>query len=237
MTIDTVVIPAAGKGTRVASKTKGTCKEMLPYNGLPLIEHAIIEAAKAGFTRIIVVSHISKKSLNQFLTSYPKVEVIYQDDPRGLGDAILRAKDHIKSEYFAVLLPDVILAKPVFPDLLDLTSKHRAPTFAVTALPKELVSYSGIIAPVRLKPLYGRITGIVEKPDMDQAPSNLGIIGRYILDKGIFDRLDKVSLTMDSTNQGSLPSELQLTPSIRIDSMYYLYENKVWDGGNPLNYE
>ncbi len=179
--LKTVVIPAAGLGTRVKSISKYSSKEMLLYNDLPLIEHAIYEAARAGFTRVLVVSSKTKKDLNQYLTQFPRVEVVMQPEPLGLGHAVLCTRSVVKDPYFGIILPDGVPFGDVLPQLLDLHNQFKSPGLAVMPVTKEMVSYYGIIDPVRLKPLYGRIKGIIEKPDMDAAPSNLGIIGRVSL--------------------------------------------------------
>jgi UTP--glucose-1-phosphate uridylyltransferase len=119
--------------------------------------------------------------------------------------------------------------------MLDkLNSQHNCPIFAVKAIPKEQVSSHGIIDPVSLKPtngvVCGRVKAIVEKPDFDQAPSNLGIIGRYILDKDIFTRLYQAQDTIGD-------KELGLTEYIRPDSMYYKYDGVLFDGGSPKSYD
>lgn len=226
---EVVVIPGAGRGTRVKNLSKDSCKEMLLYNDLPLIEHAIYEAAKAGFKRIVVVTHKSKNQLNQFLSQFPKVELVYQEGALGLGHAVLCTRSVIKDSSFAILLPDGVPSKNVFSELVKVTEQHNAPGVAVMSIPKELVSNYGIIDPVRLKPTHGRIKGIVEKPDMDVASSNLGIIGRYIVDQGIFTRLELARAYEDQ--------ELELTPYLRPDSVYWLYEGKFWDGGDVKSYE
>lgn len=232
-TINTVVIPAAGLGTRVKSLTKGGSKEMLHYKGIPLIDHALIESVHAGFENIIVVSSHKKKDLNKHLATYSKIKVIYQMSPIGLGHSICVASDLIENPYFAVLLPDVVLSESIFPSITRLNAQYDVSTLAVAPIPVDMVSYSGIIDPVRLKPTYGKVKGFVEKPDVDKAPSNLAIIGRYILDKGIFNRLDDKKLSKLAHNDYS---ELQLTDSLNKNSMYYMYPGRIFDGGDVNSY-
>lgn len=202
------LIPAAGKGTRVAHLTNGGSKEMLIYAGKPLIAHAIAELKAAGVKEIIVVSHPTKKDLNQYLFNQEDVTTLYQFLQQGLGDAIRSARP-LRSGPFVVLLPDVVdLAYEATKDLLShnkfgLITQNVSPT---------LVHNYGVVEAYP----DGRISRLIEKPEEGETTSTQAIMGRYYLPPAIVDLLSRQKATKNN--------EVQLTDALRAyTEIYRLY--------------
>ncbi len=234
--ISTVVIPAAGQGTRLLPLTKSTPKELLNVYDRPALQFAIDEAIALGVDRIVVVMHPDKPAIRDYLTPDPAAiaalraqgkavlgdvlegiavpdgtEVVFVDQhqPRGLGHAILCAEQLVLPGPFAVILPDdLILDTPCLPEMAAQYSDGHM-IAAMEVLPEETASY-GIFGLSR--PSIGRcqqVSGMVEKPAAGRAPSRLAAVGRYVLDPSIFD-------TLKTTPQGT-GGEIQLTDAINRD--------------------
>lgn len=258
MPIRKAVIPVAGWGTRFLPVTKAVPKELLPIIDRPVIQFAIDEAAAAGITQVILVTSESKRSiegyferapgleaflerrgdarrLQQVKALQPSVEIraVVQQEQLGLGHAVLTARALVGDEPFAVLLPDDVIeaSTPAIGQLIKLHEQRRCSVLAVQPVAREEVERYGVIAGDRVAPGTYRVTRVVEKPRPGEAPSDLAIIGRYILTPEIFRRLERV--------QPGAIGEIQLTDGIAAlleeqEVCAYEYEGKLHDAGTPL---
>ena len=230
------VIPAAGLGTRFLPATKALAKEMLPIVDKPTIQFIVEEALASGIEDILVVTGKSKRSIEDHFDSNFELEYnlkekgkddllklvdestgirlhfIRQSHPRGLGDAVLQAKAFVGNEPFVVLLGDDLMdingtKTPLTKQLIDDYEATHASTIAVMPVPHEEVSAYGVIAPQGegVNGLYS-VETFVEKPNPEDAPSDLAIIGRYLLTPEIFDLLEK--------QEPGAGNEIQLTDAI-----------------------
>ena len=212
------VVPVAGMGTRLLPLTKSQPKEMLPVVDKPAIQYVVEEAIAAGIESILMVTGRSKRAiedyfdhsveLEQDLEAHGKLEelavirrisnlvqvyYVRQKMPRGLGDAILQARAYVDGEEFAVLLADDIIEAPV-PCLVQMQQVARrfpGMVVAVMQVPREETGSYGIIEGTAVAPGIWEVSGLVEKPDPAQAPTNLAIVGRYILAPGIFEAIEQ----------------------------------------------
>ena len=227
------IIPAAGLGTRFLPATKALAKEMLPIVDKPTIQFIVEEARKSGIEDIVVVDGKSKRSIEDHFDSNPELEnnlaeknkqemfkmvqettdinlyFIRQSHPRGLGDAVLTAKAFIGDEPFVVMLGDDLMEDkvPLTRQLMESYKETGASTLAVMKVPHEETEKYGVINPIeQVKPGLYNVSNFVEKPDPDEAPSDLAIIGRYLLTPEIFDVLERTPM-----GKGG---ELQLTDAI-----------------------
>jgi UTP--glucose-1-phosphate uridylyltransferase len=259
------VLPAAGLGTRFLPATKAQPKEMLPVVDKPLIQYSVEECVGSGIENIIIVTGRGKNAIEDHFDTSPELERFLeskgdqhradmvrhisnmvrfsytrQKDPRGLGDAVLTARELVGDEPFAVLLGDVILdgPEPGTRPLIELYEQTGLGAIAVEAVPRERVHLYGI---VDAQPAPGtkwgerllRIRDLVEKPSADKAPSNLAVTGRYVLPPEVFDYLE-------NTSPGS-GGEIQLTDALRQlareKGLWALvYEGKSYDAGDKLGF-
>jgi UTP--glucose-1-phosphate uridylyltransferase len=230
------VFPAAGLGTRFLPATKAQPKEMLPLVDKPIIQYGVEEALDSGVNNILLVTGRGKNAiedhfdvsveLETFLEARGKKELlaeirkisnlinvsyVRQGEPLGLGHAVLVTRDLVGPEPFAVILgDDVIDAKPpALRQMIDVYEEMDGPVLAVEEVPRESVSAYGIIDADEIRPGVYRIRDMVEKPPRDEAPSNLAIIGRYILTPDIFPALEETAREKDRTG------EIQLTNGLR----------------------
>jgi UTP--glucose-1-phosphate uridylyltransferase len=259
------VFPAAGLGTRFLPATKAMPKEMLPLVDKPLIQYGVEEAIHSGIQNMIIVTGRGKTAiedhfdvsfeLEQLLESRGKkdllsavrsvsdmIDVAYirQKEALGLGHAVLRAKDLVGPESFAVVLSDDVIAAetPCLRQLLDIHEFFAAPVLAVMEVPRESLQSYGVVdaEPVShngSKDRLFRIRDMVEKPKPTEAPSNLAIIGRYVLTPEIFDCISNVE-------PGS-GGEIQLTDGLkallRSRPIYaYRFEGTRYDAGDKLGF-
>ncbi|MCI1471785.1 MAG: UTP--glucose-1-phosphate uridylyltransferase GalU, partial [Pediococcus pentosaceus] len=227
------IIPAAGLGTRFLPVTKASPKEMLPIVDKPTIQYIVEEARKSGIEDILIITGKGKRAIEDHFDAVPELEEnlkakgkkemlkmveettglnMYfkrQSHPRGLGDAVLTAKSFVGNEPFVVMLGDDLMEDkvPLTKQLVDSFEETGASTLAVLPVPHEEVSKYGVIDPSEEveKDLYN-VSKFVEKPAVDEAPSNLAIIGRYVLTPEIFNILEKQGL-----GEGN---EVQLTDAI-----------------------
>jgi UTP--glucose-1-phosphate uridylyltransferase len=233
-TIRKAVFPAAGLGTRFLPATKAQPKEMLPLVDKPIIQYGVEEAVASGVTNIILVtgrgknaiedhfdvsveletfleSRGKKEQLNEIrkISSLINVSYVRQGEPLGLGHAVLVTKALVADEPFAVLLGDDVIdaAPPALRQMIDVYHEVNGPVLAVERVPREEVSSYGVIAYEPVREGVFRITDLVEKPPRDEAPSDLAIIGRYILTPDIFPALEATAA--DRTG------EIQLTNGLR----------------------
>lgn len=231
--IRTAVIPAAGLGTRFLPVTRSVPKALLPVLARPLIQYAVEEAAAAGIEEVVIVVNPGSESIAEYfgpqpelermlklrgksaelqqqlaITKIAKVHAVPQHEARGLGDAVLLARDYVKDEAFAVLLPDDLIwsRRPAIGQLIDVWDRHGGSVVAAKEVPEEAVERLGIIAG---KPEGGpvwNVTGLVEKPKLADAPSRMAIIGRYVLSPAVFDYLKE--------GRRGAGGEIQLTDAI-----------------------
>ncbi len=262
MKITKAIFPVAGLGTRFLPATKANPKEMLPIVDKPLIQYAVEEAVTAGITELIFVTSSSKRAIEDHFDSNFELETallgrgnkelldivkgilpegvscayIRQKSPQGLGHAVLCAKQLVMNEPFAVLLADDLIdggANPCLKQMIDQFVSLQSSMIAVEKIsPSETKKY-GIVDLVSSNEKLTAIRGIIEKPDPQHAPSNLGVVGRYILTPTIFNLLE-------TTNKGS-NGEIQLTDAIAkllIKEQVYAYqfEGKRYDCGSKLGY-
>ncbi len=220
MKVRKAIIPAAGLGTRFLPATKATPKEMIPIVDKPTIQYIVEEAAAAGIEDILIISGRNKRAIeDHFDKSYEleeelhrkgkqellscvegisniaNIHYIRQKEAKGLGHAIYCAKSFIGNEPFAVLLGDDIVdsEKPCIKQLMDVYNEYRTTILGVQKVPKHDVSKYGIIAGNQIDERVFKVKGLVEKPEVDQAPSNIAILGRYIISPRIFEFLEKAT--------------------------------------------
>lgn len=234
--IKKVVIPVAGFGTRFLPATKAIPKEMLPIIDKPLIEYAVDEAVDAGIEEVIFITSHTKIAIENHFDSnfeleekllrsnkenfiplinpekYKNIRFTYvrQKSMKGLGDAILHASHLINNEPFAIILADdlIISEKSCLQQLMDIHEKTDLSVIGVNKVPDNKVSSYGVIDPSDHDSGSIQIKDIIEKPTFENAPSNLAVVGRYILSSDIFSYLEKVS--------GDKTNEIQLTDAIKM---------------------
>jgi UTP--glucose-1-phosphate uridylyltransferase len=234
MQIRKAVFPAAGLGTRFLPATKAQPKEMLPLVDKPIIQYGVEEALASGVNNIILVTGRGKNAiedhfdvsveLETFLETRGKKELlaeirqisnlinfsyVRQGEPLGLGHAVLVTKNLVGDEPFAVILGDDVIdaQPPALAQMIDVFNEFQGPVLCVEEVPHKDVSSYGIIAADEIRPGVYRIRDMVEKPPREEAPSNLAIIGRYILTPDIFPALE--ATVSDRTG------EIQLTNGLR----------------------
>jgi UTP--glucose-1-phosphate uridylyltransferase len=259
--IRTAVFPVAGRGTRFLPATKASPKEMLPVVDKPLIQYAVEEALSAGATRLVFITGASKRAiedhfdsdqelehmleaqgksdlLNQVrsvLPSYASCIYIRQAAPLGLGHAVLCAQPAVGAEPFFVHLADDLIKSEIacLRQMADVYEAKRASVLGVQVVPKSDTDKYGIVAVEADKSATSRVNSIIEKPKPADAPSNLAVVGRYILSPAIFEHLEKIG-------QGA-GGEIQLTDGIaalmKEEAVYaHRFTGKRYDCGSKLGY-
>lgn len=255
------VIPAAGFGTRFLPATKATPKEMLPIVDKPTIQYIVEEALQSGIEEILIISGHAKRAIEDHFDTNPGLEMhleshgqesllkmvrsiseinihyIRQKHMRGLGDAILCARSFIDDEPFAVLLGDDVVyneTNPALRQMIDIYNDLGATILGCQEVPLEKVSSYGIVAgvPVEGKNVL-RVTNMIEKPSVEEAPSRTAILGRYIITPDVFEVLAR-------TEPGK-GGEIQLTDAIQTmasrEAVYaYCFEGKRYDVGDKLGF-
>ena len=260
MAVTKAVVPAAGLGTRFLPATKASPKEMLPVVDKPAIQYVVEEAAAAGLTDVLMITGRSKRALEDHFDRVVELEhtleakgdldklalvressdlavvhYVRQGDPRGLGHAVLAAAQHVGQEAFAVLLGDDLIdpRDPLLSTMVEVQQREGGSVVALMEVPREMVSSYGCAA---VEPVEGdvvRITGLVEKPPVDEAPSNLAIIGRYVLSPSVFE-------VLRHTEPGR-GGEIQLTDAIatlidREPVHGVVFRGRRYDTGDRLDY-
>ena len=260
MNVRKAIIPAAGLGTRFLPTTKAQPKEMLSIVDKPTIQYIIEEAVASGIQDIIIVTGRNKRSIEDHfdrsieleleLEKQDKVEMlemvrkisdmanihyIRQKEPRGLGHAILTARHFIGNEPFAVLLGDdvVVSKQPCLSQMIEVYNEYKTSVLGVQKVPHEVVNKYGIVDCRAVDDRVYKVKDLVEKPPVDQAPSDIAILGRYIITPEIFDYLE----TQDAGKGG----EIQLTDALRRlakDEAMYVYDFKGhrYDVGTKLGF-
>ncbi len=232
--LKTAVLPVAGLGSRFLPITKSIPKEMLPIIDKPLIQFAIEEAIEAGIKKIVFVTSQTKKAIEDYFNINSELEkrliqsnkedsiekihpkyldeiefsYVFQEEPKGLGHAILQAKDHVDDEFFGVILADDLLVHKIgcLSQLSNIHHENNSSVLGVFTADPEKISNYGVIEGALDRNSY-KVKNIVEKPKAEEAPSNLAVFGRYILSKKIFNHLE-------NTNPG-VNGEIQLTDAIK----------------------
>ncbi|MCD6453055.1 MAG: UTP--glucose-1-phosphate uridylyltransferase GalU [Dehalococcoidales bacterium] len=260
MKVRKVIITVAGRGTRFLPLTRSQPKEMLPLINKPLIQYAVEEAIGSGIEQIILITALGKHAIEDYfdrslelehvleqkgktkllqemreLSSLVNICYIRQKEQLGLGHAILTAREIIGDEPFAVILPDDIIDSPtpVLRQMIAIYEHYRTNVIAVEPVNHQDTVKYGIIEPEEISPRLYRVLSLVEKPRPSQAPSNLGVVGRYILMPEIFDALT-------ATPPGKI-GEIQLTDALQLllgqqTINAYEFEGKRYDTGNPLGW-
>ena len=238
----TAIIPAAGLGTRFLPATRVVPKEMLPIGNRPALDLIVEEARSAGATEIVIIISHAKELIREYFKDAPDVRFVYQEEQRGLGHAVLQAgedKDSnvhctattIHSNSLLILLGDaVVLGCNAAKEMAEYSAANGgASVIGCEKVPREKVSRYGV-----MKLDGDRIVDMVEKPSVEEAPSDIVVAGRYLLDAKIFDYL--------RTQTPGKGGEIQLTDSIRrmiadgTDCRAYVYPGRRHDIGNPDGY-
>ncbi len=257
--IGKAVIPAAGLGTRFLPATKSMPKEMLPIIDKPVIQFVVEEAIASGIDDIIIITGRGKRAIEDYFDTSPEIEhhlfqnkkygllrkvkeissladihYIRQKEPLGLGDAILKAEKHIGNEPFAVLLGDDIIAneKSAIKQLVECYESVNCSVIGVEEVPFEKVSKYGIVEVEQQENLF-LVKNLIEKPEKEKAPSNLAVIGRYVLTPEIFDCIKEV--------KPGYNGEIQLTDALKLLlERQEIYAKKIegrrYDIGDKLSY-
>ena len=236
MRVRKAVLPAAGFGTRFLPASKAIPKEMMPLVDRPIIQYAVEEAVSAGIEQIIIVIASGRSAIEDHFDSDPGLErwleergdiellravrriseigtiaFVHQKEQLGLGHAVLMAKELVGDEPFAVLLSDDVIVnpggKPVTGQLIETYQAHRGSVIALQRVDRRDVSRYGVVAPRHEEGPLVEIGDLVEKPAVEDAPSDLAVLGRYVLSPKIFD-------VLESTPRGA-GGEIQLTDAIR----------------------
>lgn len=209
MIISKAIIPAGGRGTRFLPVSRVVPKEMLPVLDKPSIQYVVEEAYEAGFSYIIIVIGKNKSLIqDHFKDCFQNVTYVLQNEPKGLGHAVWVARHNIGNEYFAVLLPDdILIGSPAIGQLAKMAFQYNSSVIAVQETAESELSNYGVVHIGKvLSSNLMELAGIVEKPKAGTAPSNLAVVGRYILSPTIFDILEKQKF--------DLSGEIQLTDAI-----------------------
>ena len=255
------IIPAAGLGTRFLPATKAQPKEMLPIVDKPTLQYIIEECVASGIEEILIITGRNKKSIEDHFDRSVELEMelekagkeemlkmvrdisdmvnihfIRQKEPRGLGHAILCAKTFVGNEPFAVLLGDDVVYnenKPCLKQLIDCYGEYKTSVLGVQTVPGEDVNKYGIVGGIHIEDKVYKVKNLVEKPSIDEAPSNVAILGRYIITPKIFEILENTA-----PGKGN---EIQLTDAllklISEEAMYaYDFEGRRYDVGDKLGF-
>ncbi|MCA1713318.1 MAG: UTP--glucose-1-phosphate uridylyltransferase GalU [Actinobacteria bacterium] len=260
MPVTKAVIPAAGLGTRFLPATKASPKEMLPVVDKPAIQYVVEEAVAAGLDDVLLITGRNKKTMIDHFDRNIELELaleakgdaarlaqvrhaselaavhyVRQGDPRGLGHAVLVAANHVGDEPFAVLLGDDLIdpRDPLLEQMVALQQREGGSVVALMEVPREQISMYGCAAVEVVDADVVRITGLVEKPPVDEAPSNLAVIGRYVLSPTVFDVL--------RTTPPGRGNEIQLTDAIQTliatEPVHgVVFRGRRYDTGDRLDY-
>lgn len=260
--LNKAIFPVAGMGTRFLPATKACPKEMLPVVDKPLIQYAVEEAISAGITDLIFVTSWTKRAIEDHFDKNFELEYkleqagkqelletvkgilpkgvncfyVRQSEALGLGHAVLCAKDIVGNEPFAVLLADDMIYShqtPCLSKMVNLATESNSSVVAVEQVPMDRVNKYGVIDPVSISERLYKLQGVVEKPEIEKAPSNLSIVGRYVLQPRIFELLE-------NTERGA-GNEIQLTDAIASllqeqNVLAYEFDGIRYDCGSKLGH-
>ncbi|MDR5587952.1 MULTISPECIES: UTP--glucose-1-phosphate uridylyltransferase GalU [Clostridium] len=260
MKVKKAIIPAAGLGTRFLPATKAQPKEMLPIVDKPTIQYIIEEAVASGIEEILIITGRNKKCIEDHfdksielefeleksgkeellelvrnISDMVDIHYIRQKEPKGLGHAIHCAKTFVGNEPFAVLLGDDVVdsEEPCLKQLIDCFSEYNTTILGVQTVAEENVSKYGIVDGIHIEDRVYKVKDLVEKPSTEEAPSNVAILGRYIITPEIFNILE-------NTKPGK-GGEIQLTDALKTliskEAMYaYNFEGRRYDVGDKLGF-
>jgi len=259
--ITKAVFPVAGMGSRFLPATKVSPKEMMPIVDKPLIQYAVEEAVAAGITDMVFITGRNKRAIEDHFDKAYELEAelamrgkeellnlvrevtpshinciyIRQIEPLGLGHAVLCAKPVVQDEPFAVLLADDLIdgEPPIIKQMTEVFRQYQCSILGVQNVPREQTSQYGIVSSVTLAENLEQVNGIVEKPEPEDAPTTLAVVGRYILTPRIFHHLEKV--------QAGAGGEIQLTDGIASlmheeQMLAYRFKGTRYDCGTKLGY-
>lgn len=260
MKIKKAVIPAAGLGTRFLPATKSIPKEMLPIVDKPTIQYIVEEVIASGIEDILIITGRNKGSIEEHfdraieleynleqnhkkelleevrkISKMINIHTVRQKDPKGLGHAVYCAKSFVGNEPFAVLLgDDVVDSKvPCLKQMIDMYDTYNSTILGVQKVEWENVNKYGIVSGNKINDNVYTVNDLIEKPDINNAPTNIAILGRYIITPEIFDILE-------NTKKG-VGGEIQLTDGLRelanIHEMYaYIFEGRRYDVGSKIGF-
>ena len=260
MKVQKAIIPAAGLGTRFLPATKAQPKEMLPIVDKPSLQYIIEEAVASGIEEILIITGRNKQSIEDHFDKSVELELeleksgkdellrevrkisdmvnihyIRQKEPRGLGHAIYCAKSFIGNEPFAVLLGDDIVDSevPCLQQMIKAYDEYKTTILGVQEVPDTDVDKYGIVKGMHIEDRMYKVRDLIEKPSIDEAPSNIAILGRYIISPRIFDILEHTA-----PGKGG---EIQLTDALKElaqkEAMYaYNFEGRRYDVGDKLGF-
>lgn len=260
MRVKKAIIPAAGLGTRFLPATKAQPKEMLPIVDKPTIQYIVEEAVASGIEEILIITGRNKRAIEdhfdksveledelqnsskgdllemiQGISNMADIYYMRQKEPRGLGHAISRAKTFVGNEPFAVMLgDDVVDSKvPCLKQLMNCYDKYKTSILGVQSVQKEDVFKYGIVNGIEIENSIYKVNNMIEKPRIEEAPSNIAILGRYIITPKIFEMLEE-------TRPGK-GGEIQLTDALKKlakqEAVYaYCFEGKRYDVGDKLGF-
>ncbi len=260
MKVNKAIIPAAGLGTRFLPATKAQPKEMLPIVDKPTLQYIIEEAVDSGIEEILIITGRNKQSIEDHfdksielelelekkgkddllqivrnISDMANIHYIRQKEPKGLGHAIYCAKSFIGDEPFAVMLGDDIVDAeiPCLKQMIRIFDEYKTTILGVQEVPHSEVSKYGIVDGKNIEDHVYKVKDLVEKPAVDEAPTNIAILGRYIISPSIFDILEH-------TPPGK-GGEIQLTDALktlaRQEAMYaYTFEGKRYDVGDKMGF-
>ncbi|WP_031514113.1 UTP--glucose-1-phosphate uridylyltransferase GalU [Desulfofalx alkaliphila] len=260
MNVRKAIIPAAGLGTRFLPATKAQPKEMLPIVDKPTLQYIIEEAVDSGIDEILIITGRNKKSIEDHfdrsielelelekkgkddllkevrkISDMVNIHYIRQKEPKGLGHAIYCAKSFIGNEPFAVLLGDDIVYadKPCLKQMIEVYQEYKTTVLGVQEVPEEDVNKYGIVDGKHIEGKVYKVKDLIEKPAIKDAPSNVAILGRYIINSAIFDILEHT--------QPGKGGEIQLTDALkelaRQEAVYaYSFEGRRYDVGDKQGF-
>ncbi len=260
MKVRKAVIPAAGFGTRFLPATKAQPKEMIPVVDTPVIQYIIEEAVASGIEDILLVVGKGKRAIEEHfsrssdlehrleekgddetlaqlraITEMANIHYVWQHEQHGLGHAVMQARAFVGNEPFAVMLGDTIArgSKPVTQQLLEVYAAHGETVIGVEEIDRSQVFRYGVVAGTEISPDTFKITEMVEKPAVEEAPSSMVIAGRYVLPAEIFEALER-------TPRGK-GNEIQLTDAIKVllasrDGYALRFDGTRFDVGNKLDF-
>lgn len=260
MKVRKAIIPAAGLGTRFLPATKAQPKEMLPIVDKPTIQYIIEEAVASGIEEILIITGRNKRAIEDHfdksveleldlkskhkdellklvedISNMAQIHYIRQKEPKGLGHAIYCAKTFVGNEPFAVMLGDDVVDNdvPCLKQMIDVFDEYKTTVLGVQPVPKSEVNKYGIVKGKFIEDGVYKVKDLIEKPDIDKAPSDIAILGRYIITPKIFEILEH-------TKPGK-GGEIQLTDALKellsTEAMYaYTFKGKRYDVGDKLGF-
>lgn len=260
MKVRKAIIPAAGLGTRFLPATKAQPKEMMPIVDKPAIQYIVEEAVASGIEEILIITGRNKRAIEDHfdrsveleaelekkkeaamlkmvheISDLAEIYYIRQKKPMGLGHAVSRAATFVGREPFAVMLGDDIVDSetPCLKQLLDVYDEYGCSVLGVQRVAEKQIEKFGIVDGMRLNERLYRVKGLVEKPPLEKAPSDVAILGRYVITPEVFPILEKV--------KPGAKNEIQLTDALNIlsreqEMLAYLFEGKRYDIGDKLGF-